>query len=163
MQSLTLISLCSGLRPSRRLIRATNTTGHHDFVRFTRFSTAIDIYEVALNADLFLAFLKRLIKAADRKVFLIVDNLRVHKAKKVMAWADKHKDRIELFFLPTYAPEHNPDEFLNNDVKQSMARRPAAKSKDGLKSSLRSYMRGLQRRPYKVQSFFNTPSTRYAA
>jgi transposase len=117
----------------------------------------------SLNADLFLAFLKRLIKAADRKVFLIVDNLRVHKAKKVMAWADKHKDRIELFFLPAYAPEHNPDEFLNNDVKQSMARRPAAKSKDALKSSLRSYMRGLQRRPYKVQSFFNTPSTRYAA
>ena len=121
------------------------------------------IYEGALNADLFLAFLKRLIKAADHKVFLVVDNLRVHKAKKVTAWADKHKDRIELFFLPAYAPEHNPDEFLNNDVKQSMARRPAAKSKDALKASLRSYMRGLQRQSYKVQSFFNTPSTRYAA
>ena len=121
------------------------------------------IYEGALNADLFLTFLKRLIKAADRKVFLIVDNLRVHKAHKVTAWVDKHKDRIELFFLPAYAPEHNPDEFLNNDVKQSMARRPAAKSKDALKTSLRSYMRGLQRQSYKVQSFFNTPSTRYAA
>ncbi len=62
------------------------------------------IYEGALNADLFLTFLKRLIKAADRKVFLIVDNLRVHKAHKVTAWVDKHKDRIELFFLPAYAP-----------------------------------------------------------
>jgi transposase len=116
-----------------------------------------------VNADLFLAFLKRLIKAADRKVFLIVDNLKVHKAKKVTAWVDKHKDRIELFFLPAYAPEHNPDEFLNNDVKQTIARRPAAKSKDALQASLRAYMRGLQRQPSKVQSYFRTPSTRYTA
>ena len=121
------------------------------------------IYEGALNADLFLAFLKRLIKAAKQKVFLIVDNLRVHKAHKVTAWVEKHKDRVELFFLPAYAPEHNPDEFLNNDVKQTIARRPAAKSKDALQTSLRSYMRGLQRQPNKVQSFFRTPSTRYAA
>jgi transposase len=121
------------------------------------------IYEGALNADLFLAFLKRLIKAAKQKVFLIVDNLRVHKAHKVTAWVDQRKDRIELFFLPAYAPEHNPDEFLNNDVKQSMAKRPAARSKDALKASLRSYMRGLQRKPTKVRSFFKTPSTSYAA
>ena len=117
----------------------------------------------SLNADLFLAFLKRLIKAAKQKVFLIVDNLRVHKAHKVTAWVEKHKDRVELFFLPAYAPEHNPDEFLNNDVKQTIARRPAAKSTDALQTSLRSYMRGLQRQPNKVQSFFRTPSTCYAA
>ena len=128
-----------------------------------RGSARFMIYEGALNADLFLAFLKRLIKTAKRKVFLIVDNLRVHKAHKVTAWVDKHKDRIELFFLPAYAPEHNPDEFLNNDVKQTIARRPVAKSKDALQASLRSYMRGLQRQPNKVQSFFKTPSTRYAA
>ena len=117
----------------------------------------------SLNADLFLTFLKRLIKAADQKVFLIVDNLRVHKAHKVTAWVERRKDRIELFFLTAYAPEHNPDEFLNNDVKQGMAKRPTAKSKDALKASLRSYMRGLQHKPNKVRSFFKTPSTSYAA
>lgn len=121
------------------------------------------IYEGALNADLFLAFLKRLIKAAARKVFLIVDNLKVHKAHKVTAWLETRRDRIELFFLPAYAPEHNPDEFLNNDVKQGMARWPAAKSRDEVKTSLRHYMRDLQRKPDKVCSFFQTPSTLYAA
>jgi hypothetical protein len=59
------------------------------------------------NADLFLAFLERLIKAADRKAFLIVDNLRAHKAHEVTAWVDKHKDRIELFFLPAYARDQS--------------------------------------------------------
>ena len=66
------------------------------------------IYEGALNADLFLAFLKRLIKAADHKVFLIVDNLRVHKAKKVTAWADKSQGRIELFFSQPKRPSTIP-------------------------------------------------------
>ena len=92
------------------------------------------IDEDALNADLFLAFLKRLIEAAERKVF-----------------------------LPAYAPEHNPDEFLDDDVKQATVRRPAAKGKDAPKASMRSYMGGLQRQPNKVRSFFNTSRTCYAA
>ena len=83
----------------------------------------------------------------------------MHKAHKVTAWVERQKDCIELFFLTAYAPEHNPDEFLNKDVKQSMAKRPAAKSKDALKTTLRSSMRGLQRQPTKVRSFFKSPST----
>ena len=56
----------------------------------------------------------------DRKIFLIVDRLRAHEAKKVEAWAAEHRDRIELFFLPRYAPERNADEYLNNDMKGSI-------------------------------------------
>ena len=66
--------------------------------------------------------------AAGRKLFVIADNLRVHRAKPVTAWAKANAERIELFYLPPYAPEHNPDEFLNNDVKQAMARRPVPRS-----------------------------------
>jgi transposase len=121
------------------------------------------IYQGALNADLFLAFLKRLLKAAGRKLFLIVDNLKVHKAHKVRDWLEPRRDRIELFFLPSYAPDCNPDEFLNNDVKQTLAKRPAAKNRESLKAGLRRYMRALQRRPDKVRSFFQAPTTTYAA
>ena len=121
------------------------------------------IYDGALRAATFLTFLRRLVKNADRKLFVIVDNLRVHRARLVTAWADQNKDRIELFYLPPYAPEHNPDEFLNNDVKQAMGRRPVARDRRGLKSGLSSYMRSLQRRPAKVRAFFHAPSVRYAA
>jgi hypothetical protein len=55
------------------------------------------IYRGALNADRFIIFLKRLIKDSDKKIFLIADNLRVHKAKKVTAWVKAHEDKIELF------------------------------------------------------------------
>ena len=48
-----------------------------------------------------------------------MDNLKVHHANKVSEWVEKHKDRIELFYLPPYAPEYNPDEPLNSDVKRN--------------------------------------------
>jgi len=121
------------------------------------------VYDGALNAAIFLRFLQRLVKGADRKLFVIVDNLRVHRARRVTAWLRANADRIELFYLPPYAPEHNPDEFLNNDVKQAMARRRIPRDKATLKSNPSSHMRGLQRRPAKVRAFFQAPSVRYAA
>lgn len=63
------------------------------------------VYEGALNAAIFLRFLRRLVKGAGRKLFLIVDNLRVHRANGVTAWIEAHREQIEVFYLPPYAPE----------------------------------------------------------
>jgi transposase len=121
------------------------------------------IYDGALNVALFLTFLRRLVKDARRKVCLIVDNLRVHCAKAVTAWVRANRHRIELVYLPPYAPEYNPDEFMHNDLKQTMARRCIPKDKAALKSFLRSHMHRLQKIPAKVRSFFQAPEVRYAA
>jgi transposase len=121
------------------------------------------IYEGALKASIFLDFLRRLVREAARKLFVIVDNLPVHRARRVTAWVHDHADQIELCYLPSYAPEHNPDEFLNNDLKQAMARRRTPRDKAALKSGLTSYMRSLQRCPAKVRTFFQAPTVRYAA
>lgn len=121
------------------------------------------IFDGALNAAIFLTFLQRLIKGAPRKVFLIVDNLRVHRAKRVTDWVRANSDRIALFYLPPYAPEHNPEEFMHNDVKPALARRRIPRDKASMKSGLRSYMRSLQQRPAKIRAFFQAPSVRYAA
>jgi transposase len=128
-----------------------------------RGTTRFMVYEGALNVALFLTFLKRLIRASARTIFLIVDNLKVHRAHRVAAWVAAHSDRIALFFLPPYAPEHNPDEFLNAEVKRRLAKRPAVRQRDQLKASLRSHMRALQRMPEQVQAFFRAPTTAYAA
>jgi transposase len=121
------------------------------------------VYDGALTAATLLIFLCRLVMGADRKLFVIVDNLRVHRARQVSAWVQANAERIELFYLPPYAPEHNPDEFLNNDVKRAMARRQVPRNKPSLKAGLTSYLRSLQRRPAKVRAFFQAPSVRYAA
>ena len=64
----------------------------------------------------------------EGKLFLIVDNLRVHHAVKVRQWVSEHHGAIELLFLPAYAPDHNPDEYLNNDLKQQLKNLPNTSS-----------------------------------
>jgi len=135
------------------MISAVNNQGSMRFMCF----------KGALNAGLFIAFLKRLIRSAEKKVFLIVDNLRVHHAVKVSEWVAAHKDEIALFFLPAYAPEHNPDEYLNNDVKQAMKNMPRPNTQEELVQSTSSVMRSLQRRPERVRSYFRHKDVRYAA
>lgn len=121
------------------------------------------IYKGGLKTDTFIGFLRRLIKSAKRKVFLIVDNLRVHKAAKVVEWLRARTGKIELFYLPPYSPELNPDEYLNNTVKAQLRNQPVASSHHELKSRLGATMRSNQRRPGLIRSMFNHPSVAYAA
>jgi len=121
------------------------------------------LYEGALNADLFIAFLRRLIKDAGQKVILIVDNLKVHKAGKVQAWLTSHAHEIELFYLPSYAPDHNPSEYLNNDLKQQLPQQPQSGSEQELIRRTRSVLRVIQRSPERVRAYFRPEPVRYAA
>ena len=120
-------------------------------------------YHGALNAMLFISFLRRLIASGPGKLFLIVDNLRVHRSVKVSHWVQAHRDRIELHFLPAYAPQHNPDEYLNNDLKQQLKNRPKPDSQEELVDAASSVMRSLQRRPARIRSYFQAEQVRYAA
>ena len=121
------------------------------------------LYEGALNADLFLDFLRRLVRDAGRKVVLIVDNLKVHKAGKVTAWVESHRHEIELVYLPAYAPDHNPSEYLNNELKQKLRQKPQPDSEDELIGNARSVLRAIQRSPERVRGYFKPEPVRYAA
>ena len=121
------------------------------------------LYEGALNADGFLAFLRRLTKDAGRKVVLIVDNLKVHKAGKVQAWVESHGHEIELCYLPAYAPDHNPTEYLNDDLKQQLRQQPQPGSKEELIGRTRSVLRTIQRSPERVRAYFRLEPVRHAA
>ena len=120
-------------------------------------------YEGALNADRFIAFLRRLCTDAGQKVFLIVDNLKVHHASKVKKWVANHAHEIELFHLPASAPDHNPDEYLNDDLKQKLRQQPQPATQDELIENTRAVLRAIQRSPRRIQSYFTPPAVRYAA
>jgi transposase len=121
------------------------------------------LYDGALNAKLFVTFLRRLVQDASQKVVLIVDNLRVHHAAPVKDWVKAHRHEIELCYLPAYAPDHNPDEYLNNDLKQQLRRQPQPGSKDELVKGARTVLRTIQRSPDRIRSYFTPASVRYAA
>lgn len=86
----------------------------------------------SINAVKLIDFMERLIKDAGRKVYLILDNLRVHHSRKATQWATAHNKQIALFYLPPYSPEYNPDEYLNHDMKQSIGAREQVKNVDEL-------------------------------
>ena len=75
------------------------------------------VFDGATHADILIDFFKRLIKDADRKVFVILDNLKVHHARRGKDWLADHEEKIEVFYLPSYSPKLNPDECLNADLK----------------------------------------------
>lgn len=119
-------------------------------------------YEDSMNATIFITFLERLIKGADRKIFLIVDNLKAHHAVLVKEWLEKHKSKIEIFYLPPYAPEYNPDEYLNGEIKRSMANRGYSTSIKELESKARSIVKTIQCNTEKVVNYFKAKHVRYA-
>ncbi len=121
------------------------------------------IYEDRMNAATFIKFMKRLTKDADRKLFLIVDNLKVHHSYKARDWLEDHKDQIEVFFLPSYSPELNPDEYLNCDLKSAVHSGPVARTRSQLKAKALSHFRKLQKLPGRVANYFHHPKIRYAS
>ena len=117
----------------------------------------------ALNAEIFVKFLKQLIKYRKRKIILVVDNLRVHHSRIVKQWLEKHKDRIELVYLPAYSPDLNPDEYLNNDLKQSITKEQVPRDKPELDAMVWVKMTLLETATEKIRAFFRHPLVRYAS
>ena len=120
-------------------------------------------YKGTMDSSVFIDFLKRLIKGAKRKIYLILDNLRVHHSKPVKEWVEKNEDKIALFFLPSYSPERNPDEYLNCDLKYGLAQKVAPKDEKQLKRNVQSHMKLLQKNPDRVASYFKHECISYAA
>lgn len=121
------------------------------------------VFKGALNVRSFKRFLARLIKDAKRKVFLIVDNLRVHHAKVLTPWLLKQKRRIELFYMPSYSPEINPVEVANADLKRTIGEKPPARSEEQMVKAILGHYRSVQRQPKRVVQYFHHPDVRYAA
>lgn len=121
------------------------------------------IFEGSMNADVLIDFFMRLLRDAKRKVFVILDNLRVHHCKPVKEWLEDHKQMIEVFYLPAYSPELNPDEYLNCDLKAGVHSGVPARNKKQLKEKASKHMKMLQKKPSRVKSYFNHKQIRYAA
>jgi transposase len=121
------------------------------------------IIDDTFNADRLIEFLEVLIKDAGVKIFLILDNLRVHHSKIVKAWLAERVDAIEVFYLPSYAPELNPNERLNADLKHAIGAKVAARTKPKLKAAAEDHMKTIETSPERVKAYFQDQNVRYAA
>ena len=105
------------------------------------------VYQDAMNQQRLIRFMERLMRTSEQKVFLILDNLKVHHGKLAAAWLKKNKEKMEVFFLPPYAPEYNPDEYLNHALKISVHSGQLPYTAEDISHKIQSFMRRLQHHP----------------
>jgi transposase len=143
--------------PARRVrVQMISTVTNRDTLRFMHFRGA-------MNSRLLIRFFKRLIRDSGRKVFVILDNLRVHHSKPVKAWLADNAESIEVFYLPSYSPELNPDEYLNGDLKRSVHGQTPARTEAEMRKKTISRLRSIQKRPDHVRRYFHNRHVKYAA
>jgi transposase len=143
----TPVVTATGERKTIMMISAISTRGQ---LRF-------HLHEGGFKARHFIAFCKRLLADADSKIFLIVDRSRVHTAKETKDFVDSTEGRLQLFFLPPYSPDLNPDEWVWNNVKNDRIGRASVRSLDELKNVAESALRRLQKTPRIILGFFADP------
>jgi transposase len=119
------------------------------------------VYEGALNGELFVELLKKMMHRRRKAVHLILDSLPAHKRSIVSEYVASTEGRLTLHFLPGYAPDLNPDELVWSHVKRTgTARRPLQKG-EKLREKVAEQLAKLQKLPSLIRSFFNAPSVAY--
>lgn len=116
-----------------------------------------------VNGTVFAEFLRRLMHNASHPIFLILDGHSIHRSRPVREFVAQQGGRLQLFFLPPYSPELNPDEQVWNYVKNHGVGRAALRGSRDLARFVLARLRSLQRLPWTVRMFFLTPDTQYAA
>jgi transposase len=149
----TPVILATGQRFGCNMISAITNQGRLNFM----------VFKKRFTAQVFLEFLRRLLRQSDRRVYLIVDRHPVHRSRRVQNWVKENEAQIRLVFLPSYSPELNPDELLNQDVKSNALGRQRPGNQTELLGKVRSYLRSRQCKPDIVSNFFQGKHVQYAA
>jgi transposase len=102
----------------------------------------------------FIEFLEQLVSQASRKVIVFADRHPAHEAGAVEAWLEGRESDIEVHWLPRYAPEYNPDEFLNNDLKQELENKPMPKSGSELRELIVKILDGIASMSDRIRGYF---------
>jgi len=143
----------TGQRFSLNMISAISNRGYLQFM----------IIDGSFNSDVFETFLKKMIKYSRDKIFFITDGHPAHKTKKLNEWLSENKDRIEVFFLPPYSPELNPQEYVNQDVKTNIIGKKRPINKTQMKENVIDFMMKRKKNKIQVQKYFHEKHVLYAA
>jgi len=147
----TPIVATSGQRQSASAISAINAQGAFWY----------NVYTGRLNGTMFITFLRQFMRGRRRPVFLVVDRHPAHIARCVANYVQSLEGRLELHFLPGYAPDLNPDEFVWNYIRTTGVSKKPLRKNESLRCRLESDLAAIKLNRGLVCSFFDTPSVAY--
>lgn len=119
------------------------------------------VYNGWLNAGRFMEFLKKFLQGRRRPVFPVVDGHSAHRAANVARYLQSLRGQLELHFLPGYAPDLKPDEFVWNHVRQHGTAKKPRKRNKSLRRRLEKKLRATKNDPRLVRPFFHAPRVAY--
>jgi hypothetical protein len=141
----------NGRRQSTNAISAINQQGAFWY----------NVYDGRLNAKRFIEFLASFLRRRRRPVFLVVDRHPAHQAKLVAEYVQACKGRLELHFLPGYAPDLNPDEFVWNYMRECGTSKMPLKKDESLPARVENDLAVIKAKPMLICSFFRAKSVGY--
>jgi len=151
-QGQTPVIKSTGQRFSLNMISAISNKGHLQFMIIEKF-----------NGEVFIDFLKRMIRYSKEKIFFVTDGHPAHKTKKLKTWLEENKNSIEVFFIPPYSPELNAQEYLNQDVKTNIIGKKRPINKEQMRTNVEDFMNQRKNNRKQVQKYFHQKHVRYAA
>ena len=143
----------TGKRFSLNMISAISNKGYLQFM----------ILDGRFNSAVFLSFLIQMVKYSRQKIFYITDGHPAHKTQKLNFWLKENKRRIEVFFLPPYSPELNPQEYVNQDVKTNIIGKTRPINKEQMRNNVENFMKYRKKNKMQVQKYFHEEHVLYAA
>lgn len=139
-------------RETVNMLSAVSPSGQHRFILYRETTTQQKLIE----------FMEKLLKEKPKdksKIFLFLDNLKVHHGKLVKTWIEEHKNEISIFYFPSYSPDINPQEYLNNILKQNIHSGLSPKNADEIEKKTMKFMNEVGES--KIKMIFEHPKLRY--
>jgi transposase len=121
------------------------------------------VFEGRFKNATFIEFMKRMLKQATRKIYLIVDRHPVHRSVAVRQFVADNAKRLRLIRLPGYCPELNPDELLNQDVKTNALGKSRPTTRPEMIGTGRRHLHRRQKESHVIRNLFKEKHVRYAA
>jgi transposase len=118
-------------------------------------------YKGGMTAELFVALLKHMMRGRRKPLLLVLDSLPAHKARMVRDYVASTNGKLELHFLPGYAPELNPDELVWNYVKRTGTAKSPLAFGESLQDRIEADLQAVQDDQALVRAFFRAPSVAY--
>lgn len=117
----------------------------------------------ALNASVLIGFRKRFVHGREASVFLVLDNLQIHRSRVVKKWLKENEDMILIFCPPSYSPELSAYELTNADLKQQATKAGPARKEIALTRTVIGALCRIQEQPGRVEKYFGQKDVAYAA
>lgn len=120
-------------------------------------------YKGGLTGELFVELLEQMMYRCKKPVRLVVDGLPAHKKAVVKDYVAGMAGKLTLHFLPGYAPDLNPDEFVWSHAKRTGVARSPLRTGENLRCRVDDQLQAIADDPALVRSFFRHPSVPYIA